>query len=150
MSNQTENGHGFPARPCSADLLRSEAERIRGIREKADKESDHLSALAWALNISAAWLDSMSAPERQTRFLRCDLPAGEEIGRLRRAAQAVVDRWNSPLWKDVGPTAEVIYKLRDLLPNVRRQVSLAGGKGESQGMGVKAHSGCSAASIPCA
>lgn len=124
----TKDAAGADSSPslCSADLLRSEAERIRGIREKADKESDHLSALAWALNISAAWLDSLSAPERQTRFLRCDLPAGEEIDRLRRAAQAVVDRWNTPLWKDVGPTAEVIYRLRDLLPNSGDQRPLAG------------------------
>lgn len=35
--------------------------------------------------------------------------------RLRAAAQAVIDRWDTPLWKDVGPTADVINKLRDTL-----------------------------------
>ena len=31
------------------------------------------------------------------------------------AAQAVVDRWETPLWKDVPATAEYIYRLRDAL-----------------------------------
>lgn len=31
---------------------------------------------------------------------------------LRAAAQAVIDRWNTPLWKDVEPTAAVIWRLR--------------------------------------
>ena len=34
---------------------------------------------------------------------------------LRDAAQAVVDRWDTPLWKDAGPTAYVINRLRDAL-----------------------------------
>ena len=34
---------------------------------------------------------------------------------LRDAAQAVVDRWDTPLWKDVEPTAHVINRLRDAL-----------------------------------
>ncbi len=37
--------------------------------------------------------------------------------RMRTAAQAVVDRWETPLWKDAEPTAEVIYRLRDILAN---------------------------------
>jgi hypothetical protein len=38
-----------------------------------------------------------------------------EIARLREAANAVVERWETPLWKDVEPTAHVIYALRDEL-----------------------------------
>lgn len=41
------------------------------------------------------------------------LPQGE--GGIREAAQAVVDRWDSPLWKDVEPTAHVIARLRQAL-----------------------------------
>ena len=37
---------------------------------------------------------------------------GEE---LVRAAQAVVDRWDTPLWKDVPHTGEFIGKLREAL-----------------------------------
>jgi len=38
-----------------------------------------------------------------------------ENARLREAAQAVVDRWETPLWKDAEPTAVVIHRLRDEL-----------------------------------
>ena len=38
-----------------------------------------------------------------------------EIARLREAANAVVERWETPLWKDVKPTAHIIYALRDEL-----------------------------------
>ena len=31
---------------------------------------------------------------------------------LRTAAQAVIDRWDTPLWKDVPATAEYIGRLR--------------------------------------
>ena len=34
---------------------------------------------------------------------------------LRTAAQAVVDRWDTPLWKDVPATAEYINELREAL-----------------------------------
>ena len=34
---------------------------------------------------------------------------------LRDAAQAVVDRWAAPLWKDAEPTAHVINRLREAL-----------------------------------
>ena len=34
---------------------------------------------------------------------------------LQQAAQAVIDRWNTPLWKEAAPTAECIYRLRDAL-----------------------------------
>lgn len=35
-----------------------------------------------------------------------------ECEALRAAAQAVIDRWDTPLWKDVEPTAAVIGRLR--------------------------------------
>jgi predicted RNase H-like nuclease (RuvC/YqgF family) len=39
----------------------------------------------------------------------------EELQRLKSLAQAVVDRWETPAWKDAEPTASVIYRLRDAL-----------------------------------
>jgi hypothetical protein len=39
----------------------------------------------------------------------------EELQGLKHAAQAVVDRWETPLWKDAEPTASVIYRLRNAL-----------------------------------
>lgn len=41
-----------------------------------------------------------------------------ELQGLKHAAQAVVDRWETPLWKDAEPTASVIYRLRDALAPV--------------------------------
>ena len=41
-----------------------------------------------------------------------------EIERLRTAAQAVVDRWGTPLWKDAPATAGYINRLRDALPAI--------------------------------
>lgn len=38
-----------------------------------------------------------------------------EIRRLREAAQAVVDRWETPLWKDAPATAGFIADLRKAL-----------------------------------
>jgi hypothetical protein len=41
--------------------------------------------------------------------------AREALTRITEAAQAVVDRWEQPAWKDTEPTAAVIYRLRDAL-----------------------------------
>jgi N-glycosylase/DNA lyase len=41
--------------------------------------------------------------------------AREKLKRITFAAQAVVDRWEQPSWKDAEPTAAVIYRLRDAL-----------------------------------
>lgn len=38
-----------------------------------------------------------------------------ELGALKAAAQAVVARWDTPLWKDVPATAEYINALRKVL-----------------------------------
>jgi len=55
-------------------------------------------------------------PSEFARQLERELAAANaEIARLREAANAVVERWETPLWKDVEPTAHVIYALRDEL-----------------------------------
>ena len=41
--------------------------------------------------------------------------AREKLRLLEQAALAVVRRWDQPSWKDVEPTAAVIYKLRNAL-----------------------------------
>jgi hypothetical protein len=38
-----------------------------------------------------------------------------KLGRIERAAMAVVQRWDQPSWKDAEPTAAVINKLRNAL-----------------------------------
>jgi hypothetical protein len=46
------------------------------------------------------------------------IEAMEKLGRLTDAAQAVVDRWETPFWKDHPPTALVMNKLRKALAAV--------------------------------
>jgi hypothetical protein len=43
----------------------------------------------------------------------------EQRDRLAEVAQAVWDRWETPLWKDHSPTALVMNKLRDALAAVK-------------------------------
>jgi hypothetical protein len=43
----------------------------------------------------------------------------EQRDRLAEVAQAVWDRWETPLWKDHPPTALVMNKLRDALAAVK-------------------------------
>lgn len=38
---------------------------------------------------------------------------------LLKAAEAVVDRWDTPLWKDVPHTAEFINELRTAIANLK-------------------------------
>ena len=38
-----------------------------------------------------------------------------ELEQAAQAAQAVIDRWDTPLWKDVPATAEYINELREAL-----------------------------------
>jgi hypothetical protein len=42
-------------------------------------------------------------------------PKNDHNAELVRSAQAVVDRWEQPSWKDVPATANYIYALRDAL-----------------------------------
>ena len=39
----------------------------------------------------------------------------ERHDELLSAAKAVIERWDSPLWKDLPPTAKVIARLRDVV-----------------------------------
>ena len=41
--------------------------------------------------------------------------ARERLAKITIAAEAVIDRWEQPAWKDTEPTAVVIYRLRDAL-----------------------------------
>lgn len=50
-------------------------------------------------------------PSSPIRWCQCRGP-GDDTARLRAAAQAVVDRWDTPLWKDVPATAVFIEALR--------------------------------------
>lgn len=42
----------------------------------------------------------------------------ERHDELLSAAKVVIEHWDSPLWKDLPPTAEVIARLRDVVVKV--------------------------------
>lgn len=46
--------------------------------------------------------------------------AADRLDALEAAGQAVVDRWDTPLWKDVPATAEYINALRAALAHAQR------------------------------
>ena len=81
-------------------------DKIAELMERAEKAERELAATQRLLH------DSL---KREDRFYRELAAKDAEIARLREAAKAVVERWETPLWKDVEPTAHVIYALIDEL-----------------------------------
>ena len=55
------------------------------------------------------------SPESWNRVVRERDEAREELAKITKAAEAVIDRWEQPAWKDTEPTGAVIYRLRDAL-----------------------------------
>lgn len=70
-------------------------------------------------------MNDQPTPETDTNFaevsnklvvaMRERNEAMEKLAKITKAAEAVVDRWEQPVWKDTEPTATVIYRLRDAL-----------------------------------
>lgn len=70
-------------------------------------EADKITAdLAGCVNAWQARCENLTAELTTLR---------KENERIRIAAQAVIDRWDSPKWKDAEPTADVIARLRDAI-----------------------------------
>ena len=55
------------------------------------------------------------SPESWNRVVRERDEALERLAKITKAAEAVIDRWEQPAWKDTEPTGTVIYRLRDAL-----------------------------------
>jgi uncharacterized coiled-coil protein SlyX len=86
----------------------------------ANKEIDRLNRYVDTFRSDEQLMGELKCAEAFHRCavaaLRAQLAAKDaEIARLREAANAVVERWETPLWKDVKPTAHIIYALRDEL-----------------------------------
>lgn len=79
-----------------------------------------------------AWLDALPsgvqpvlisyvAMEAALRVAKKHIRLTEPVSvnqKMVEAAQGVIDRWNSPSWKDLPATAEYIHKLRDSLASM--------------------------------
>jgi vacuolar-type H+-ATPase subunit I/STV1 len=119
---------------CTADViaaLQSQAERINDLETEAEQlrkghfdtseanaalrskfkgmqsEIDELSAELSLVNVDLE-ITKLGAAKTMQEFMR-------ENRKLREAAQAVIDRWDTPHWKDVPATAEYIGRLRAAL-----------------------------------
>ena len=119
---------------CTADViaaLQSQAERINELETEAEQlrkghfdtseanaalrsklkgmqaEIDELRAELSLVNVDLE-ITKLGAAKTMQEFMR-------ENRKLREAAQAVIDRWDTPHWKDVPATAEYIGRLRAAL-----------------------------------
>lgn len=64
----------------------------------------------------ANWLEKYGASHGNNELICIELRRlADENERLRTAAKAVIDRWETPLWKDAPATAGFIYALRDAM-----------------------------------
>lgn len=59
-----------------------------------------------------ACVNTVADASRISALCRWAKKQDEALESLREAAQAVVNRWDTPLWKDVPAPAEFINKLR--------------------------------------
>ena len=66
---------------------------------------------------SVTGVDQVSAVN-QARTALAALRAQPDHSELVTAARAVVERWETPLWKDAPATAGYINRLRDALPSI--------------------------------
>jgi len=93
-------------------------------REMRTRFAEHLQQIAEAIGTPIAPGHSVVHRVREliaeNNKLRENLwQHAERLEEVEMAAQAVVDRWETPLWKDAEPTAAVIYRLRDILANAK-------------------------------
>lgn len=119
---------------------RAKADMLRGMPGVSEVNAEPLTPLAPAqaeierlqrlLDDATASLNTAEGQRfvaRQERdgWIARALAAEERVKVLSEAGQAVVDRWDTPLWKDVEPTAAVIGRLRAALAALQQ-------KGEAQ------------------
>lgn len=97
-AEQLRKGH-FDTSEANA-ALRS---KLKGMQAEIDELRAELSLVNVDLEIT-----KLGAAKTMQEFMR-------ENRKLREAAQAVIDRWDTPLWKDVPATAEYIGRLRAAL-----------------------------------
>jgi hypothetical protein len=105
------------------DWTPREVYELREQREEARDEIKKLKreVINWktAHDIAIEQCDSLLEEREQWRMSSVCRELVEQRDRLAEVAQAVWDRWETPLWKDHPPTALVMNKLRDALAAVK-------------------------------
>lgn len=100
--------------------------QIQDVIEKYGDPEDEQTldqVVQWFVNSSnEGW---NSAGDELAKRLEAEKRAEAALAELQQAAQAVVDRWDSPSWKDQPHTAEFINRLRHAIESARRAVDTA-------------------------
>jgi septal ring factor EnvC (AmiA/AmiB activator) len=108
---------------CDVDWTPKEVYELREQREEARDEIKKLKreVINWktAHDIAIEQCDSLLEEREQWRMSSVCRELSEQRDKLAEVAQAVWDRWETPLWKDHPPTALVMNKLRDALEAVK-------------------------------
>ena len=96
-----------PLKPVHQALI-ADGDWSAASHSHAINDRDHYSALC------DKWNAECDAMREDNKRLASVAQAHEsKLEGLFDAAQAVVERWETPMWKDVPPTADYIYRLRD-------------------------------------
>ena len=91
-------------------VLRAVAQRLERERDEAREALKHIDEYGTE-EINAA----VELRQKLAQALVERDEAREELAKITKAAEAVIDRWEQPAWKDTEPTGAVIYRLRDAL-----------------------------------
>ena len=124
-----EQPDGDPHGECAAEIARLEAENARLIAEL----NTALQQVKTEQRLS--FRDQVADLEQQRDELSklCDFNQVtmeqllQQRDELLAASQAVIDRWETPLWKDVPATAEYIHALRAAVENATPCVCMVPG-----------------------
>ncbi len=111
-----------PMRQALKDVetLRAELKQDRLVEQQADRIKELQQKLRWQDDRDKhQGTHSDTCYTYGSRHYECAIRRITELAAqnqaMRLAAQAVIDRWDSPVWKDVPHTAEYINELRNVL-----------------------------------
>lgn len=94
------------------------AKLLDGLRRLLNQGS--ISRVIWGMAVVCDPANKCLDPDADTIEHHPDLvKAAEQRDELLAAAQAMIDRWDTPLWKDVPSTAEYINALRNAVAKVK-------------------------------
>jgi len=100
-----------PAQPAKPDMPVYKCVPVKPTEEMQDAA---ILSLGWCPEDNDLRIDLRVGYRAMVAAATAPQPA-KPVTALTEAAQAVVDRWDTPLWKDAPATAKFIHALRDAL-----------------------------------